>query len=125
MKKYFLITIGAALALPILNSCGGAAGNPKKDAEAFKSFYEKRAEIDFEESQKELEILEYYAEKKNAEEYQQFKDYLEFVKKDVANDYEKKYRDKTLEMKKAKEKAMATLYNTPNETSKDSTKTEE
>ena len=125
MKKYFLITIGAALALPILNSCGGAAGNPKKDAAAFKSFYEKRAEIDFEEAQKELEILEYYAEKKNAEEYQQFKDYLEFVKKDVANDYEKKYRDKTLEMKKAKEKALATLYNTPQDTSKDSTKTEE
>lgn len=111
MKKYFLITVGALLALPLMNSCGGGvSGDPKKDAESFKSFYEKRAEIDFEEEQKQLEILEYYAEKKNDEAYNDFKNYLEFVKKDVANEYEKKYRDKTMEMNKAKNVAEAKLF---------------
>ena len=125
MKKYFLITIGTLLALPLMNSCGGdISGDPKKDAEDFKSFYEKRAEIDFEEEQKQLEILEYYAEKKNEEAYNDFIDYLEYVKTDAKNEYEKKYRDKTIEMKKARNVAEAKLFNKPKNTTNDNATTE-
>jgi len=105
MKKYLLVAVAALFALPLMTSCGGPSGDPKKDAESFKGIFEKQHEVDLEMKEKALEVLEYYADKKDAKALKEFSEELDNVKKDVANDFEKENRDKVKDMEKKAEEA--------------------
>ena len=104
MKKFLLFAVSALVALPMITSCGGPSGDPKKDAESCKDLIKKKLEIELKQQEKNLEILEYYADKKDAKAYADFNEQLQDVIKDANNEFEKENRDKIKELeKKAKE----------------------
>lgn len=108
MKKFLLFAAGALLALPIITtSCSnsGPTGDPKKDAKSFEGLLKKQQELDFEFKQKQAEILEYYADKKDSKEFEKLMEELADVAKDVENEFEKDNRDKIKEFNKTIEKA--------------------
>ena len=107
MKKFLLFAAGALLALPLVTSCGGPKGDPQKDAEDFKDLYNQIEEIKLKIEEKKLEVHEYYADKKDAKEYNKFLREVSEVAVDVPDDFEKKNKDKIDKLKEGHETADA------------------
>lgn len=114
MKKFIFFAACAILALPVTTSCGGPSGKPKKDAESLKELYEKLAQDSLELKEKEIEILEYYASKKDKAAYDEFKNQqVPFAVKDAANEFEKKHREKIIELNNREKDALEKINDAP------------
>lgn len=114
MKKFLFFAASALLALPMITSCGGPTGKPKKDAESLKGLYEKLAEDSLELKEKEIEILEHYADKKDKAAYDEFKNQqVPFAVKDAGNEFEKKHREKIMELNNREKDALEKINGAP------------
>lgn len=105
MKKVLLFAVSALLALPMITSCGGVKGDPKKDAESCKDLIKEKLEVNLKQREKNLEILEYYADKKDAKAYADFEEELSDVIKDANYEFEKDHRDKIKDLEKREKEA--------------------
>lgn len=110
MKKVLLFAAGTLLVLPMFTACGGPSGKPKKDAESLKGLYKDALEDSLKIKEKEIEILEYYADKKDKKTYDEFKDrQLPYAQTDASYEFNKDNREKIEELKKREKDAIEKL----------------
>ncbi len=110
MKKFLLFAASAMLVLPVFTACSGPSGKPKKDAESLKGLFKDAMEDSLKIKEKEIEILEYYADKKDKTSYDEFKDkQLPYALNDATYEFKKDNRERLEELDKREKDALEKL----------------